>query len=182
MRQMVLVMSGVLLITSVEAAGGSQPTNIQKALVTSYLKQNNASDSCGPYNLEVTSKATFFPSSTEMYIYNAGALSYYSWQKNKAVRLWTATPVSLDEQVLVKPRKIQVRNSFIEWFKRGPGLKELYVINECGTLPADRRNGPLYQVRVRSAYQGTLTAIGVVKNLRRVATQVTRPAEYLYQR
>ncbi|QLG13309.1 hypothetical protein HLB42_20480 (plasmid) [Deinococcus sp. D7000] len=182
MKRMILVMSGVLLTPSAEAAGGSQPTNLQKALVTSYLKQNNASDACGPYNLEIASKATFFPSRTEMYIYNAGALSYYSWQKNKAVRLWTATPVTLDEQTFVKPRKIQVQNSFIEWFKRGPGLKELYVINECGTLPADQRNGPLYQVRVRSAYQGTLTAIGVVKDLRRVAAQITRPIEYLYQR
>ncbi len=179
MRRTVLVLSALAYAGSTYADGVSTQ-NTQKMLVLSYFKQNSTSPACGPNNLEALSSATFFPSSNEMYIWNAGALSYYRLQNQRAVRLWTATPIAPNGIPGPDARKVSVKNTFTEWFKKDHGMKDLYVINECGSLPKDVRSGPFYNVRVRDVYQGNLTPSGTVQNRKKVASQITIPRDHLY--
>jgi hypothetical protein len=176
-----------LLFVSVVGAGGisaagAPKVNPQKALVLWYFAHNEASDKCGPIDLEAVTSATFFPSKTEMYIWNAGALSYYQWRGQKAVRLWTATPIPGNAQYADPTRRVTQKNTFIEWFKRAHHFQELDVANECGTLPNESRKGPFYEVVFRRASQGVLKNDGNVLNRRQTAKNLTNPKFSLYER
>jgi len=164
-----------LLLTPAAAAGGST----QSALVRSYFAQSNTSRTCGPADLEAYTSATFFPSGKEMYIWNAGALSYYTLQNQKAVRRWTATPVLPNQQVVGPVHQLKTPNTFIRWFMREHHLNALDVTNACGVLPRETRGGAFYQVKVRAASRGTLTPTGSVIGLRQVASDISDPRLYL---
>ena len=162
--------TGVLAVSNVST---------QKMLLQSYFSQNTTSKICGPVDLESYTSASFFPSGTEMYIWNAGTLSYYVLQHQKAVRRWTATPVLPTQQVVGPVRRIEKANTFVQWFMKGHGLRTLEVTNECGALPQDLRRGPLYEVKVRAAYRSTLHPGGQVTRRKQVASNITDPRLYL---
>ena len=162
--------TGVLAVSNVST---------QKMLLQSYFSQNTTSKICGPVDLESYTSASFFPSGTEMYIWNAGAMSYYVLQHQKAIRRWTATPVLPTQQVVGPVRQIEKANTFVQWFMKGHSLTTLDVTNECGALPQDARGGPLFEVKVRAAYRGTLQPSGQVSSRKQVASDITDLRLYL---
>jgi len=117
-----------------------------------------------------------------MYIWNAGALSYYTLQHRKAVRHWTATPVLPNQQVVDPVHQLKTRNTFIRWFMREHHLRTMDVTNECGVLPRETRGGAFYQVKVRAASRGTLTPDGSVKHGRQVASDISDSRFYLFSK